>query len=196
MNKASLSSLVLSAALSLGPVVSRAQDTRPPGGRAEGDGQGRPGLHITPGEREKLRAVYQQISGNEKVRAADAAMREAAKNLQAAREEAMAELAAQDSSLEPILKKMKETVSREGDGGRRRGEGDGFTRGLGSTSDPRPPGEPQTRRFERPEGERPSRPRPEALESERPRRPEGERPARPQGARDSPREDGAQPRSR
>jgi hypothetical protein len=209
MNRSALSALALSAAFFLGSGASQAQDRRPPGGGPEGGGRGGQGLEsMTPEEREKLRAVHQRLQQNEKVRVAEAAMQEASRNLRSAREEAMAALALTDPSLEPILKKLREAGQREGEGGRRRGEGEGDAprRVPGGAQVPRSPrepgtGEPQTRRPERPErteGDRPPgpRPRPEAREGDRPSRPEGDRPVRPEAAREGSREEGTRPQAR
>jgi hypothetical protein len=223
MKKTSFSALAVFAALLIGPVHLRAQETRAAGRGSdgaprgpEGFGRGVLGLEsLTAEEREKLRAVYPRVLQNEKVRAAEVAMQEAARNLRNAREEAMASLASEDASLEPIVRKLKEAGVREAEGSRRRGEGEGPRRGREDTPVSRPPADPKGAgpQPKRPDGERPPGPRPEGRgdglragraegdrpvrgEGDRPGRGEGDRPARSEGRPAGATEEGARPQNR
>ena len=119
--------------------VAREGERRPEAGPQRGF----PGAEVlTQEEREKLRAAESKVNDNAGVKLAEAAMRDAANALRAARDSA---ILAADPSLEPVLKKLKEARDKAAAGAPRRGEGD----------QPRRPGAEEPRRREgAPEGAR------------------------------------------
>jgi len=145
-------------------------ERRPEGGgerRPEaGPGRGFPGADaLTQEEREKLRAAMEKVGRNEKVQAAELAVRDAMKALADARDGAVL---AVDPALEPIVSKLKEAREKRAAGMRRGGEGEAPRRGEGDR--------PRTR-----EGEQPKRgegDRPKVRDGEQPRRGEGDQPSK------------------